>query len=68
MYCFRTLLALAHPLMPFVTERLWEVLPVCEGAPRAPLITAPWPSHSGAIDSTAIAQYQVGPYACTAAS
>ena len=69
-YCLRTLLALAHPLMPFVTERLWGVLPMPR---RRPLITAPWPAHTGAIDEAAIAQYEVlwhilrrsGPDQCT---
>ncbi|KAK9917842.1 hypothetical protein WJX75_008794 [Coccomyxa subellipsoidea] len=57
-YTFRTLLALAHPIMPFVTERLWRSLPLAEGAERQLLIGAPWPSHAGAIDETAITQYQ----------
>ncbi|CAL8463583.1 g3117 [Coccomyxa elongata] len=57
-YSFRTLLALVHPIMPFVSERLWTILPAAEGAERRPLISAPWPSHSGAIDENAIAQYQ----------
>ncbi|EIE27636.1 valyl-tRNA synthetase [Coccomyxa subellipsoidea C-169] len=57
-YTFRTLLALAHPIMPFVTERLWQTLPLAQGAERQQLIGAPWPSHAGAIDETAITQYQ----------
>lgn len=60
-YTFRTLLALAHPIMPFVTERLWRSLPLAEGAERQLLIGAPWPSHAGAIDETAITQYQAQP-------
>lgn len=57
-YTFRTLLALAHPIMPFVTERLWQTLPLAQSAKRQQLIGAPWPSHAGAIDETAITQYQ----------
>jgi len=57
-YSFRTLLALVHPIMPFVSERLWGVLPVAAGAQPQPLISAAWPAHAGAIDHTAIAQYQ----------
>ncbi len=60
-YSFRTLLALVHPIMPFVSERLWTILPAAKGAERQPLISAPWPSHSGAIDENAIAQYQARP-------
>lgn len=58
MYSFRTLLALVHPIMPFVSERLWGVLPAAAGAQPQPLISAAWPAHAGAIDQTAIAQYQ----------
>ena len=57
-YCFRTLLAIAHPLMPFVTERLWTTLPAAE---QRLLITSQWPSHQAAVDLTALAQYQVPP-------
>ena len=61
-YCLRTLLALGHPLMPFVTERLWAALPAAdEGAPRRPLISARWPEHAGAVDEAALAQYEVRP-------
>ena len=55
-YCFRTVLAVAHPLMPFVTERLWATLPAQR--PQL-LITSQWPSHKGAVDQQALAQYQV---------
>ena len=55
-YCFRTLLAIAHPLMPFVTERLWTTLPVQQ---QQLLIASQWPSHKAAVDHTALAQYQV---------
>ncbi len=37
-------LCLLHPLMPFVTESLWQRLPWPDGACPAPaLIVAPWP-------------------------
>ncbi len=55
-YCFRTLLAIAHPLMPFVTERLWTTIPAQQ---QQLLITSQWPSHSGAVDEQALTQYQV---------
>ena len=56
-YAMRAVLALAHPLMPFVTEELWQALPHAGDA----LIIAPWPRHAGAIDGTALAQFQVRP-------
>ena len=55
-YCFRTVLAIAHPLMPFVTERLWATLPAQR---QQLLITSQWPAHEGAVDQQALAQYQV---------
>jgi valyl-tRNA synthetase len=35
-------LRLLHPVMPFVTEELWQRLPKAGGAP-ASIMTAPWP-------------------------
>ena len=41
---FDTILRLLHPVVPFVTEALWERLRLPEGAERAPaLMVAPWP-------------------------
>ncbi|CAL5223969.1 g6577 [Coccomyxa viridis] len=54
-YCFRTLLTIAHPLMPFVTERLWTTLPAQQ---QQLLIASQWPSHNSAVDDKALAQYQ----------
>ena len=56
LYCFRTVLAIAHPLMPFVTERLLATLPAQS---QQLLITSRWPLHEGAVDQQALAQYQV---------
>jgi valyl-tRNA synthetase len=61
-YCFRTLLAVAHPLMPFVTERLWTTLPAQQ---QQLLIASQWPVHAGAVDELALTQYQVTAFVCS---
>ncbi|KAK9814981.1 hypothetical protein WJX73_003862 [Symbiochloris irregularis] len=53
-YSFRVILALLHPLVPFVSERLWRAIP--HTGPT--LIVGPWPSHEGAIDSFALTSFQ----------
>jgi len=53
-YAMRAVLALAHPLMPFITEELWQALPHAGDA----LIVAPWPRHDGAVDAAALEHFQ----------
>ena len=55
MYCFRTMMALLHPLMPFVTERLWQALPH-EGPA---LIAATWPATHAHADLRALHHFEV---------
>ncbi len=38
-------LRLAHPMMPFITEEIWQRLPRPEGGPGA-IMVAPWPETS----------------------
>jgi valyl-tRNA synthetase len=53
---FSRLLRLLHPLMPFVTEELWQRLPGCEGS----IMAAPWPEGAPAeIDSQAEAAMEL---------
>jgi valyl-tRNA synthetase len=51
-----TYLRLLHPVMPFITERLWEALPHRAGDP-ALLIVARWP---GASERDAEAEAEIG--------
>jgi valyl-tRNA synthetase len=51
-----TYLRLLHPVMPFVTERLWQALPHREGDPDL-LIVARWP---GVVDRDDAAEREVG--------
>ncbi|WP_067926549.1 valine--tRNA ligase [Alicyclobacillus shizuokensis] len=51
-----TLLRLLHPFIPFVTERIWETLPVSGEA----LIRAPWPDATAFVrDEEAVRQIRV---------
>ncbi len=45
-----TTLRLAHPIMPFITEEIWQRLPRGEGDPES-IMLAPWPAaDEGSID------------------
>ena len=46
---------LLHPLMPFITEELWDQ--VAEGA-GGMLIAAPWPDSKGPVDADASAEME----------
>lgn len=54
-YGFDTVLRLAHPFMPFITEELWQALPHTGEA----LIVAPWPSDSAPVDAEALEHFEV---------
>ena len=41
-YCFDTVLRLLHPVVPFITEELWQKLPMRK--PGELLAVAPWPA------------------------
>jgi len=45
-HCLETALRLLHPVIPFITEGLWQRLPENEGSGRT-IVTAPWPAPSG---------------------
>ena len=45
MYVLDQSLRLLHPIMPFITEEIWQNLPVDEGKKAASLMIAEWPSE-----------------------
>src|SRR5205814_5520337 len=52
-WVFEHMLRLLHPMMPFVTEEIWQSLGV-RGPETAPaVIVAPWPAASGQTDADA---------------
>jgi valyl-tRNA synthetase len=44
-HCFDQALRLLHPIVPFVTEALWQRLPIPGRASDAFVATATWPEH-----------------------
>ena len=50
-YVLEQSLRLLHPLMPFVTETIWQNLPEMGGEQRA-LIVARWPATAGVADAS----------------
>jgi valyl-tRNA synthetase len=50
-------LRLLHPVMPFITETLWQRLP--HAAPGASISVQPWPrAGEGRVDAEAVAQFE----------
>jgi valyl-tRNA synthetase len=56
-YCFDVALRLLHPVVPFITEELWQKLPGRQ--PGELLAVAPWPApEAGLADRAAEAQFE----------
>jgi valyl-tRNA synthetase len=45
-HTLETALRLAHPIIPFITEEIWQRLPRRDGDPES-IMVAPWPSTDG---------------------
>jgi valyl-tRNA synthetase len=57
-HCFDAALRLLHPVVPFITETLWQKLP--GRAPDELLVTAPWPRPDPAwADETAEREFRL---------
>ena len=57
-YCFDTALRLLHPVVPFITEELWQKLPAREEGEL--LAVAAWPEPSNALlDADAEARFAI---------
>jgi valyl-tRNA synthetase len=48
-YCLEQLMRLLHPVMPFISEEVWSLLPVKK--PVASLAIAPWPKPNAKLDN-----------------
>jgi valyl-tRNA synthetase len=55
LYLLERILKLLHPIMPFITETIWESLPIEKEAPS--IMISSWPSK-GPVDEEAIAQWE----------
>ena len=49
-WVFEHTLRLLHPMMPFVTEEIWQALVGGQGSGVPSIVVAPWPAASGASD------------------
>ncbi len=56
-WAFDQILVMLHPLMPFITEELWNAMPVPSGAEEGKrpyeLIVAKWPEPQASVDTGA---------------
>ncbi|MDJ0812590.1 MAG: class I tRNA ligase family protein, partial [Woeseiaceae bacterium] len=52
------LLRLIHPLMPFITEEIWQQVAPRAGVPGDTIMTQPFPQASGEVDEDAIADME----------
>lgn len=59
LYVLEQTLALLHPMMPFVTEEIWSLLPIVDGEPRALLAGSAYPASNPAL-ADAAAERTVG--------
>ncbi|MEO1202618.1 MAG: class I tRNA ligase family protein, partial [Pseudomonadota bacterium] len=48
------LLRLLHPLMPFITEEIWQQVAPRAGIDRATIMLEPYPTESGEVDEAAM--------------
>ena len=48
MLVLETSLRLLHPIVPYVTEEIWQELPIGEGAPDS-IMVAPWPQQRSSL-------------------
>ncbi len=58
-HAFDQALRLLHPIVPFITETLWQTLPVAERADGAFLARAPWPSRRAALPGAGARDFEL---------
>ncbi|MCX6355113.1 MAG: valine--tRNA ligase [Candidatus Aureabacteria bacterium] len=57
LHCLETFLRLLSPLMPFLSEEIWQMLPTSPGEERGESVTkAPWPDSDGALVDPALVE------------